>query len=794
MENLSSDNTGKENDHSRVAKSSENGFTISPFFIISIISAIIGIGILTFLIFIIPNYPRSAPTSYADIAFDNFFYDIQYDSGYYSTTSYWPRAYPGTGYLILMPVAMITIAISGTGFLVRNRKEAKRLIFINWGLYLVPIGMAIAKDVYSNYDYWDSLTQPLGFYPLYLCVFLQFSLLLDKNSFLNWAGFSEESKVENESFNLIYRRVISIIFLVIFTYTFSIPLLGPYIQKEHYMVINHVWTAISILISWYLFGELIRFLVSKTRQRRRVMDYIVNNYVGKSELAIPIIAEYAEKSLSVVKKVILKEIVNGRILGEISEDGNTLFLLDPDIYFKKKEKPIEEVEPRVIKEFETQPWFFWISVALSVIAVATLTAAICLIPILDSSISGDVGGTFNNFFYKWLYNYISYYDYTYLSWIKPSTGSSILLSFFVFTQTIAGLGFLVRNKKDTKKLIYINWLLYTIPIIAAVVKAAVGLLTFSYVYSFVIDVVGMPIILSFFYLTPFIFLQGSMFVLDNTFSEWSSFKGEKAQKTSPIRVGRMVSAIFFFIIFAWMWFYPIGLMIPGLENFGLHIAHTSVFFGILVWWVFGDLVGIIALKGKWKRIIERTIKLGINDLESISMRFNIPLETTLEATHILIRNGRVSGELDERNKLLVPIDKSGQFICISCQKVNEKDAKFCSFCGTKIDFTMFSEKGKIKPSIESIKDQELLPITKNKMMGIFSIVIFFLSTISYSVLMYFGFDYFFATIPFAVFLIIGIILGAKSSYYSVGKAGYSLNTISLIAIIIYIFTMLMWMI
>jgi hypothetical protein len=351
VENLSSEITRIENDQSRVAKTSEIGFTISPFFIISILCAIVGVGILTFLIFKIPNYPRSSFTSRANTLYDSFFYDVEYRTSSWSATYYTPRAYPGTGYLILMPFAMILIAISGIGFLVRNRKEAKRMIFINWALYLVPIGMAIAKDVYNNYDYWDSLTQPLGFFPVYLCIFLQFSLLLDKNSFLDWAGFSEKSKVENDRFNFVYRRVISIIFLVIFVYTFGIPLFGLYTQSNHYAVFGHVWTAIPILISWLLFGEVIRISVSRMRRRRKIMDYIVNNYVGKSELSIPIIAEYAEISLSKVRTVILKEITSGRILGEISKDGTVLLLFDPNTYFKKQEKPIKEVEPREIMDY-----------------------------------------------------------------------------------------------------------------------------------------------------------------------------------------------------------------------------------------------------------------------------------------------------------------------------------------------------------------------------------------------------------------------------------------------------------
>lgn len=792
MENLSSENTEKENDQSRVAKSGESGFTISPFLIISITCTIVGVGLIAFLIFMIPDYPSSSSVDPSTM-YDNFFYDVRYGRHYSSGRYYRIYAAPGTGYLLIMPIAMIFIAVSGLGILIKNRIEAKRLIFINWGLYLVPLTMAIVKDVISDYYSWDSLTQPLGLYPIYLCIFLQFSLLLDRNSFLNWAGFSEESKAENDSFSLTYRKVIAIIFLIIFVYTLGIPIIGPYTQANNYTIFGHMITAIPILIVWFLCGEVIRISAGKTRQRRKVMDYIVKNYVGKSELSLPTIAEYAKIDSNVVRRVVLKEIVNGRILGEISEDGMVLSLIDPNTYFKKQEKPIEEVEPRVIKEFETKPFLFWISVALSVIAVGTLTVAISFIPILETRFNGNVAGTFDNFFYKWSYYYVYYSDYTRLSWIKPHIGGSILLSISVLSQTISGLGFLVRNRKDSKRLNYINWLLYCIPVIAGVVISAIGLFTLSRIQYNALDGLGMPLILSFYYLTPFVFMQGSMFVLDNTFSEWSSFKGKKAQKERPIRTGRMVSAIFFFLIFAWMWFYPFGLMIFPFNTESLHITHTSLYFAMLVWWLFGDLVGIIALKGKWKKTIERTIKMGIYELEGIAARFDIPLETTLEVAHILIGKGIISGELDEKNRRIIPKKREQDFSCATCNKINEKDAKFCSYCGGKLDFTLAPKEEIIEKPTESNNTQELAPISKNKIQGIFSLVIMIISTITYIVLMVFGFDYFFATIPFAVFLIVGTILGAKSSYYAVGKAGYALNTISLITIIIYIFTMLMWL-
>ncbi|MBK5112263.1 MAG: zinc ribbon domain-containing protein [Candidatus Heimdallarchaeota archaeon] len=788
---MSSEKNGKVNDHSRVIQSNDSSFVVSPAFIFSIIGTIVGVGILVFLIFMIPNCPGNAPTSYADTAFDNYFYDVQYRYSS-SSTSRDPIANPNPIYFILMPFAMIAIAFSGIGIFVKNRKEVRRLIFINWALYLVPIGMAIAKDVYNKNGYWFNIAQPLGFFPLYLCIFLQFSLLLDKNSFLDWAGFSEKSKNDNVRFHLNYRRVIAVIFIMIFIYTFSIPLLGAFTLSNNYSLFAHVWTALPLLICWYLFGELIRFQISNRRPHGKVMEYVVVNYIGKSELSLLVIADYANISVDNVRKALLKEIRNGHILGEISENGTVLFLLEPSVYFKRKEKPIEEVEPRVIKEFETQPWFFWISVVLSVIAVGTLTVAICFIPILETRINGNVAGTFNNFFYKWSYYYVYYSDYTRLSWIKPHIGGSILLSISVLFQTISGLGFLVRNRKDSKKLNYINWLLYCVPIIAGVVISAIGLFTLSRTQYNALDGLGMPLILSFYYLTPFVFMQGSMFVLDNTFSEWSSFKGEKAQKERPIRTGRMVSAIFFFLIFAWMWFYPFGLMIFPFSTESLHITHTSLYFAMLVWWLFGDLVGIIALKGKWKKMIERTIKMGVFDLESISMRYNIPLDVTLEVAHILTSKGIIIGDLDEKNKLIMPKQREGAFVCVSCSKPNEKDAKFCSHCGSKLDFAKLLQEVKNRTSSKSTLDPELLPITKNKIMGIFSTAFFAISTVGYIVLMNFGFDYFFATIPFALFLIAGTILGAKASYHAVGKAGYSLNTISLIVLIIYIFTMLMW--
>jgi len=211
-----------------------------------------------------------------------------------------------------------------------------------------------------------------------------------------------------------------------------------------------------------------------------------------------------------------------------------------------------------------------------------------------------------------------------------------------------------------------------------------------------------------------------------------------------------------------------------------------------VWWVLGDLVGLISLKAKWKSTIRRTFEMGIYDLETISMRYNIPLEITKEVAHILIEKGIISGELDEKSNTIIPKIREGETICNTCKKVNELDAKFCSHCGAKIAHTIQSKEEKTEKSTKTSIDTDKLPFTKNRIIGMFSLAIFFIATLSYSVLMYFGFDYFFATIPFAVLIIAGIILGAKSSYYAIGKAGYSLNLVSFFVIIIYIFSMLMW--
>jgi len=793
VEYLSSDNVGKDINQSRVVQTSEAIMEPNFWLIISIVCSVIAVGLLAVLIFMHPERDYSNPNPNANTMYDNFFYNVEY-SYYYSGNFRRPIFKPTAGFYIFMPIIMITAVISGTGVLVKDPKHTRYLIFTNWVLYTIPIAMSIAIEIWKNLRYWDNSIQALGFYPFYLNIFLQFALLLDRNSFLDWAGFSKESEKQNDRASLIYRRVNAIIFLTIYLYTFGIPFMGIFTQINNILsMFAHMWIAVSALILWLICGEVIRKVVTANRRRSKVLDYIVRHYIGTSEMFIPTIAEQVDISIKEARMVIYKSIRAGRILGEISVDGNVLVLHDPETYFKKPEKPIEElkeIEPRVAKIIEAQPYLFWISVAFSIIAVGTLTVLICFTPLIEDKVSGLISTTGNNFFYRWYY--YTYDTTSYLRYVKPHIGFYILMPISVLTLTVSGLGVLVRNRDDSKKLVYINWILYLIPIIAGIVMSTIGLLTLKATNQPHIDVIGTPILLSLFYLTPFVFVQGSMYVFSNNFGEWSNFKGGKSFKEKPIKAGRLTSAIFFFLIFAWMWFYPIGLMIPTFYNDTMHITHLSLYIGLMVWWVLGDLVGLISLKAKWKSTIKRTFEMGIYDLETISMRYDIPLEITKEVAHILIVKGTISGELDEKNNTIIPKIREGETICNICKKVNELDAKFCSHCGAKIAHTIQPKEEKTEKSTKTSIDTDKLPFTKNKIIGMFSLAIFFIATISYSVLMYFGFDYFFATIPFAVLIIAGTILGAKSSYYSIGKAGYSLNLVSFFVIIIYIFTMLMW--
>lgn len=74
-----------------------------------------------------------------------------------------------------MPITVILFIISGTGVLVKSKKQTRALIITNWIIYLIPVITALILYFnsgnlnYSNY-YWREINQPLGFYPIYLNV------------------------------------------------------------------------------------------------------------------------------------------------------------------------------------------------------------------------------------------------------------------------------------------------------------------------------------------------------------------------------------------------------------------------------------------------------------------------------------------------------------------------------------------------------------------------------------------------------------------------------------------------
>ena len=129
------ENTSSE---ARTLESIKGTSNFSERLLLSILCSVVGLGILSLLIFMIPNinYTNGYITD-PDTRFDNFFYDV-YDTGY-SWSRF--RVGAGLGYYVLMPVAVCLILISGTTILINKNREKVILILSNLALYIVPIVM-----------------------------------------------------------------------------------------------------------------------------------------------------------------------------------------------------------------------------------------------------------------------------------------------------------------------------------------------------------------------------------------------------------------------------------------------------------------------------------------------------------------------------------------------------------------------------------------------------------------------------------------------------------------------------
>ena len=173
----------------RTEESINGQSSISLMLVISIICTAIGLGIISLLIIMIPDYPFSYEGYLAnpDTIYDTFFYNIRYYTYTWSNTYYF-RLGPGTGYYILMPIAVCLIVISSSTILINNNREKVILIIANFALSISTIVIGMVFYYLNDARYYRNIEQPLGFFPLYLSIYLYVALLIDRTTFLEWSG------------------------------------------------------------------------------------------------------------------------------------------------------------------------------------------------------------------------------------------------------------------------------------------------------------------------------------------------------------------------------------------------------------------------------------------------------------------------------------------------------------------------------------------------------------------------------------------------------------------------------
>ncbi len=159
---------------------------------------------------------------------------------------------------------MFLFVIPGTTILVKDFKKTKQLIFVNWILYGIPAIVRLIKFVQVEKLNFESLyvpeeallTWPLGFYPIFLNLVIQVTLLIKKQPFIDWTGFLRKKyPLETPIMYLTYRKINAGIFIIIYGIVWGslwIMMNGPLGN----FLLYYIFTTPCLLV-WFIFSELI---------------------------------------------------------------------------------------------------------------------------------------------------------------------------------------------------------------------------------------------------------------------------------------------------------------------------------------------------------------------------------------------------------------------------------------------------------------------------------------------------------------------------------------------------------
>lgn len=262
--------TNREQQQPAVAKKRKEW---STGFISSLILLALGVTLLSLLVGFIP---APVPESFEgsgdpEQIYSNWFYHVEYNP-FGATTQQLDRMEPGLGFYLLMPVVMILLGVSGGTILLTDFQQTKRLIVLSWGSYLLPAILGIIKfiQLYSIY-FWGNevFTWSLGFYPVYTHLFLQLALLLNQQSFKDWAAFALEEEEKVTWSQLAHRLETSaIIFLLIYVCAWAGPPMILLVFPTPLILPLSFFTIIGctfFFLLWFIVNELPK-IISKRKK------------------------------------------------------------------------------------------------------------------------------------------------------------------------------------------------------------------------------------------------------------------------------------------------------------------------------------------------------------------------------------------------------------------------------------------------------------------------------------------------------------------------------------------------
>lgn len=231
--------------------------------VISVILSAFSAAIITWLILSIVISTYNPFISWnQEIYFENFFLQIIYSEEI--SPGLWMNRIIKykIGFYILLPIAMISFAISGLTILVKDYKQTKLLIFLNWGIYLTSTISSIFINGYNTPVYWfghfDIFSIPTIIFAVYFMIniFFQISLLSFEEDFYQWI-LSPRGPNKIDSAN--NPRVI--IFFILYLLAWFSPLILMFSNNYGLTFMAIFGIGLCLLTIWWSVGDSIRLII-----------------------------------------------------------------------------------------------------------------------------------------------------------------------------------------------------------------------------------------------------------------------------------------------------------------------------------------------------------------------------------------------------------------------------------------------------------------------------------------------------------------------------------------------------